>query len=77
MPEGDPELAQLWLSEMGAHVPEWADGGTLAPREKRFGLDLPAAERAARNGARLDGEPSRAWQHNAWGRARSDPTGRA
>jgi hypothetical protein len=48
--------AQLWLSELGAHVPEYHDGGTVAPRERGFGLHLPEHERARRHGSRLDRE---------------------
>jgi hypothetical protein len=48
--------AQLWLSELGAHVPEERAGAALAPRERGFGLDLEPAERARRNGARLVAE---------------------
>ena len=48
--------AELWLSELGAYVPEWADGGTVAPRERGFGLQLSQHERARRHGLRLDRE---------------------
>jgi hypothetical protein len=52
----DPALAQLWLSELGAHVPEQHDGVALAPRERGFGLALPEHERARRHGLRLEHE---------------------
>lgn len=48
--------AQLWLSELGAYVPEQHDGQALAPRERGFGLHLPEPERARRHGLRLDRE---------------------
>jgi len=48
--------AELWLAELGAHVPEHHDGQALAPREKGFGLALPVHERARRHGERLDRE---------------------
>lgn len=70
----DPALAQLWLSELGAHVPEWRNGGALAPRVRRYGLDLEVPERARRNAAELEHELNRARRA---GRARSDPLGRA
>jgi hypothetical protein len=74
MPEDDPgAYAILWLSELGAHVPEWRDGGAAEPRLPRFGLDLEPAERAAANAANLAREPLRAAVH----RTRSDPPGRA
>jgi hypothetical protein len=70
----DEARAELWLSELGAHVPEWRDGGTLAPRVPRYGLDLEVPERARRNAAELEHELNRARRA---GRARSDPLGRA
>jgi hypothetical protein len=74
MPVEDPgAYAILWLAELGAHVPEWHDGLALAPRVRRFGLDLPPAERAFRHAANLAREPLRSAVH----RTRSDPPGRA
>jgi hypothetical protein len=74
MPGEDPgTYAVVWLAELGCHVPEWHDGGALAPRLPRFGLDLEPADRAAANAANLAREPLRAAVH----RTRSDPPGRA
>jgi hypothetical protein len=74
MPVEDPgAYAILWLAELGCHVPEWHDGLALAPRVRRFGLDLEPAERAAANAANLAREPLRARAY----RTRSDPPGRA
>lgn len=54
------ELAELWLSELGAWVPEWRAGCALRPRERRFGLGLLPAERAQRHAADLERERRRA-----------------
>jgi len=48
--------AELWLSELGAHVPESHGGEAAAPRERGFGLGLPVHERARRHGDRLEHE---------------------
>jgi hypothetical protein len=48
--------AELWLSELGAYVPEQHNGQALAPRERGFGMHLTQHERARRHGLRLDGE---------------------
>lgn len=53
------ELAELWLSELGAWVPEWRAGCAVRPRERLFGLGLLPAERARRNGAHLARERTR------------------
>ncbi len=67
--DAPPGYAELWLAELGAWVPEEHDGQALAPRETRFGLSLPAHERARRHGARLASEPSLARIHRAARRA--------
>lgn len=57
MPDDEPTgYAELWLSELGAHVPEQHDGEALAPRERGFGLQLTQHERARRHGLRLEHE---------------------
>lgn len=57
MSQDDPTgYAELWLSELGAHVPEERAGAALAPRERGFGLELTPHERARRNGQRLTAE---------------------
>jgi hypothetical protein len=66
IPDG---YAELWLAEMGAHVPEHG----LAPRVPLYGLGLPAHERARLHGERLEREPSAARAH----RARTDQSRRA
>jgi hypothetical protein len=73
MPEDDPgAYAILWLAELGCHVPEWRDGLALAPRVRRFGLDLEPAERAARHAANLAREPLRSAVHRTRTGASSD-----
>ena len=62
----DPDgMALLWLSELGAHVPESYGGTAPAPRLARFGLDRSPRDRARLNGARLAGEARQARAHRA------------
>jgi hypothetical protein len=61
----DGGYAELWLAEMGAWVPEWHDGGALAPRVRGYGLGLEPAERARRHGAQLEHEGRVARAHRA------------
>jgi hypothetical protein len=68
MSADDPALAALWLSELGAHVPEHRDGQAPPPLQ-RFGLDLSPADRAELHERRMAGEGRRARAY----RARSDP----
>jgi hypothetical protein len=58
MDESDPAgLARLWLSELGATVPEYhATDRTIAPRETQFGLHLSERDRARRHSRRLEQE---------------------
>jgi hypothetical protein len=66
MTDTDPGgYAELWLAELGAWVPEWHDGGALAPRLRRFGLDRTPRDRARLSGRRLDGEARAARAHRA------------
>jgi hypothetical protein len=48
--------AQLWLSELGAAVPEHHDGDLPPGRETQFGLHLTEQGRARRHSRRLEME---------------------
>jgi hypothetical protein len=54
MKDNDPVLAQLWLSECGAHVPEHHTGDAhLEARTAQYGLHLNEPDRARRHSRRL------------------------